>query len=132
MTDNKLTLQDCFKYPEAEIRHIGGSFKDVFELIIRSYDANMSTLYMLADYNCKLILRDISELTDKEIKKCHDIALWDGDGVPIDERRILIDEKLKFWDCSLSKAERDLADYLKEINVDIYGFLKCGKAVKND
>jgi len=128
MTD-KLTLSDCFKYPNASlINKLGLKCENLTEFISATDGQDLD--FTLQDDGFKLILREITDLTDKEIKKCHDIALWDGDGVPIDERRILIDEKLKFWDCSLSKAERDLADYLEEINIDIHGFLKSGKAVK--
>ena len=128
MTD-KLTLQDCFKYPEAEIRHnSGGSFKDVFELIIRSYDANMSTLYMLADYDCKLILRDISELTDEERKHILNNFIFDLyiDTVGISE--IVWNNFDDLLACCEHRKES--IDYLRSINIDIDGFLQSGKAVK--
>ena len=122
MTDNKLTLQDCFKYPEAEIRHIGGSFKDVFELIIRSYDANMSTLYMLADYDCKLILRSIEQLTDEEKKHIDRLAC-------INPIRYVIYESIEL-SYAIMKDDLQICDYLCSIGVDIHGFLQSGKAVK--
>ena len=122
MTD-KLTLQDCFKYPEAEIRHnSGGSFKDVFELIIRSYDANMSTLYMLADYDCKLILRSIEQLTDEERKHIDRLAC-------INPIRYVIYES-KELDYAIMKDDLQICDYLRSINIDIDDYLLSGKAVK--
>ena len=135
MTD-KLTLQDCFKYPEAEIRHnSGGSFKDVFELIIRSYDANMSTLYMLADYDCKLILRSIEQLTDEERKHIDRLACIN----PITVRsnlkksvlliRYVIYES-KELDYAIMKDDLQICDYLRSINIDIDDYLLSGKAVK--
>lgn len=127
MTDNKLTLQDCFKYPEAEIRHnSGGSFKSVFELIIKSYDVNMSTLYMLADYDCKLILRDISELTDEEKKYINDNFVYE-----------LLEDEESIWFsfdelCSECEDKLGLINYLREKNIIIESedWFKQGKAVK--
>ena len=81
--------------------------------------------------NCKLILRSIEQLTDEEIKKCHDLSFWDREGQSMEERRILIDVKQERWGCSLSKSERDLTDYLRSIKIDIDNFIKSGKAVKD-
>lgn len=128
MTD-KLTLQDCFKYPEAPlISQLGLKCENLTEFI-KAVDGH-DLEFILQDDDFKLILRDISELTDEEIKKCHDLSFWDRQGQSMEERRIIIDVKQERWECSLSKSERDLTDYLRSINIDIDGFLKSGKAVK--
>ena len=125
----KLTLEDCFKYPKAPlINQLKLRCENLTEFI-KAVDGH-DLEFILQDDGFKLILRDIEQLTDKEIKKCHDISFWDREGLSMEERRILIDVKQERWECSLSKSERDLADYLRSIGVDIDGFIESGKAVK--
>jgi len=137
MTD-KLTLSDCFKYPKAKVKKISdaeitGTYKNtvIYENIITfvvKYPMLDEMEYEISF--CKLILREITQLTDEEIKKCHDITFWNYENTSFAERVILIDGKMERWDCSLLKTQRDLADYLRSINIDIDGFFECGKAVK--
>ena len=149
MTD-KLTLQDCFKYPKAKIKRIydaevTGTYKN-----IRLYQ---TFLYMVKDTiklypnikqirssteldfeamcnisNCKLILRDISELTDEERKHILNNFIFDLyiDTVGISE--IVWNNFDDLLACCEHRKES--IDYLRSINIDIDGFLKSGKAVK--
>ncbi len=113
----KLTLQDCFKYPNARIERIteksvGDVFYDnVFELIYRQGDfdsrTNTNTLkgifedYTLCEY--QLILRPIESLTDEE-KKIYD----------------KLDKKI---------YKKDIIDYCRSINIDIDDLQEKGVAV---
>ena len=67
MTD-KLTLQDCFKYPNAKIIKydiLNSGRTVIYDNIIRLIE-NYESGYHIIVHNCKLILRDITELTDEE------------------------------------------------------------------
>lgn len=125
MTDNKLTLQDCFKYPEAPIKHSSGKIKSVFELIIWAYNLNLSVSFILKNYECKLILRDITQLTDGEkeyLSKFLSITYREV------EKYLNGQEMLNF----AFKESLHIADYLREHNIMIEkpDWFKSGKAVK--
>ena len=130
MTENKLTLEDCFKYSEAEIRHNSGRFKSVFELIIGAYNSNLSASFMLKDYDCKLILRDISQLTDEEkdfiVKEFSFRGRLLGSAFFENVEVLLIN-------CSVDKRV-GLIDYFRKQNIMIEpeDWFKSGKAVKDD
>ena len=123
---DKLTLQDCFKYPEAPIIHSRGKLKSVFELIIWAYNLNLSVSFILKDYECKLILRDISELTDEEKKHILNNFIFDLFKDAIGESNWNSFDEL----FAICENKMGLIDYLRSINIDIDGFLKSGKAVK--
>ena len=78
--------------------------------------------------NCKLILRDISELTDEERKHILNNFIFDLyiDTVGISE--IVWDNFNDLLACCEHRKES--MDYLRSINIDIDGFLQSGKAVK--
>jgi len=134
MTD-KLTLSDCFKYPNAKVipADIGkwsGWIKSIdieHKMLVVSLKGFYPEVHMdvhIAD--CKLILRDISELTDEEKEYAEYNYFFEecGDWANICE----------VFKCALGTFDGnnsvELADYLRSINVDIDGFFKCGKAVK--
>lgn len=117
MTD-KLTLSDCFKYPNAKVipADIGkwsGWIKSIdieHKMLVVSLKGFYPEVHMdvhIAD--CKLILRDISELTGKE--------------------KNYIGKTMGLLSI-ISKDRIELIDYLRSINIDIDRFLECGKAVK--
>ena len=138
MTDNKLTLQDCFKYPFAKIVR--------FDLVL---GVKIDTFYSIQDFieesaryalisdkeisNCKLIRRDISELTDEEMEKisndylfvkCYSVKLFN------ELFGIISVGKLINYIANKENLLLPLFDYLRSINIDIDGFIKSGKAVK--
>jgi len=125
---DKLTLQDCFKYPNAKITSLTGItiFANVRILIEYAYKSGLSVLNVLDSFKLKLILRDISELTDEEKEYAEYNYFFEecGDWANICE----------VFKCALGTFDGnnsvELADYLRSINVDIDGFFKCGKAVK--
>ena len=113
---NKLSLEDILKYHKAKVISAGkgkwtGWIKDIhlqsksLTLILKGYFPETEMWILISD--CKLILRTIEQLTDEEIKKCHDLSFWDREGQSMEERRILIDIRQERWECSLSKSERE-------------------------
>jgi len=130
MTD-KLTLQDCLKYYKAEIipADIGmwsGWIKSIdlegkmLVISLKGYYPEVDMEVPIAD--CKLTLRDISELTDEEKQHIDKLACFS----PI---RYIIYESNEY-DYSLMEDDLQIFDYLRSINIDIDGFLQSGKAVK--
>ena len=136
MADNKLTLQDCCKYPNAKINYYShiqslvARFINISEFIaLRKFDAEDD----IAD--CKLTLRDISQLTDEERKHIDRLACIN----PITVRsnlkksvlliRYVIYES-KELDYAIMKDDLQICDYLRSINIDIDDYLLSGKAVK--
>jgi len=107
MTD-KLTLSDCFKYPNASlINKLGLKCENLTEFISATDGQDLD--FTLQDDGFKLILRDISELTGKE--------------------KNYIGKTMGLLSI-ISKDRIELIDYLRSINIDIDRFLECGKAVK--
>ena len=127
MTD-KLTLSDCFKYPNAKIIKydiLNSGRTVIYDNIIRLIE-NYESGYHIIVHNCKLILREITDLTDEEKKYINDNfsyelfrdALGESNWNSFNELFAVCENKM------------GLIDYLRSINIDIDGFLKSGKAVK--
>ena len=127
---DKLTLQDCFKYPEAPIIHSRGKLKSVFELIIWAYNLNLSVSFILKDYECKLILRDISELTDEEKQYINDNYIDNLFKDTFNLDNIIWNDYTEIMSICNNKLE--LIDYLREKNIMVEkeDWFKSGKAVK--
>lgn len=137
---NKLTLQDFCKYNKAKVKN----GKDINEIErIDFYDNMFKTEFgdWIFAKNCKLILRDITQLTDEEKEHIAETYLndsFDNSHIPktngksvasiqnIQEQITLILEI-----CSFEQIV-EFIDYLRSINIDIDGFLESGKAVKED
>lgn len=140
---NKLTLQDCFKYPNAKVieydfYNTGQSreYKNIMDYINKHKEYYDFTKLL---FNCKLILRDITQLTDEEKEHIAETYLndsFDNSHIPktngksvasiqnIQEQITLILEI-----CSFEQIV-EFIDYLRSINIDIDCFLQSGKAVK--
>jgi hypothetical protein len=137
MTD-KLTLSDCFKYPNAKVipADIGkwsGWIKSIdieHKMLVVSLKGFYPEVHMdvhIAD--CKLILRDISELTGEEKKYINDNfvyelfkdALGENNYNSFDELFAVCDNKV------------ELINYLRSKNIMIEpeDWFKQGKAVKD-
>ena len=117
----KLTLADCYKYNKSTITseptiHVFSNVKVVIEYA----HENMLTIQEIIDFNnLKLILRDLSQLTDEEnieLKKLYEEA------IAIAEK----DETMS-WESS-----KTIVDYFRKIGVDIDGMFASGKAVKDE
>ena len=114
----KLTLEDCFKYPKASlINPLGLKTKSVIELIIYCYNANITINELIKIDNLKLILRSIEQLTDEEKKH-------------IVENFLCFQENYKtfscgveyLFNCSFNETTNysvELADYLRKKNIMI-------------
>ena len=140
MTDNKLTLADCLKYPNAKILDYTGSkdnpndYRNIYDYIYKQGQLDGMNLEEITedifnDYyicNCKLILRDISELTDEEKKHILNNFIFDLFKDAIGESNWNSFDEL----FAICENKMGLIDYLRSINIDIDGFLKSGKAVK--
>ena len=128
MTDNKLTLQDCFKYPEAPlISQLGLKYENLTEFI-KAVDGH-DLEFILQDDDFKLILRDIGDLTDEERKHILNNFIFDLYIGTVGISEIVWDNFDDLLACCEQRKES--IDYLRSINIDIYGYLKSGKAVKN-
>lgn len=123
----KLTLEDCYKYPKARIKADTKDFKNVFTFTIYSFNSNLSSNQILREENCKLILRDISQLTDEEKrhidKKFLPIVLDTEETI-----NLPLKDSMNFIEYNLII---EFIDHLRSINIDIDNFIKSGKAVKD-
>ena len=140
MTD-KLTLQDWMLYNNSTLLYknekhkifSANYFNEFVELIHNNYwdmdilDKNSFT-DLIPISNCKLILRDISELTDEERKHILNNFIFDLyiDTVGISE--IVWNNFDDLLACCEHRKES--IDYLRSINIDIDDYLLSGKAVK--
>lgn len=132
MTD-KLTLQDCFKYPETPIQFINND-NIIRQGYIRAIEIHSDTeleietfpiaFYHKAVSDCKLILRDITELTDEEKQYIIDNNFMDNIEVLFEYD---INEIIRN---TYSNKTIKLINYFQKIGIDIHGYLKSGKAVK--
>ena len=141
MTDNKLTLADCLKYPNAKILDYTGSkdnpndYRNIYDYIYKQGQLDGMNLEEITedifnDYyicNCKLILRDISELTDEEKKHILNNFIFDLFKDAIGESNWNSFDEL----FAICENKMGLIDYLRSINIDIDDYLLSGKAVKN-
>lgn len=132
MTDN-LTLKDCFLYSKATIISdpTTNTFSNVKNLIEYAHES-MLTIQQLLDFNnCKLILRDISQLKDEEKLYIYNTFCNNYE----EDKALLKDTFYNFMEilayCGTENAV-DLADYLREKNIMIEkeNWFASGKAVK--
>ena len=142
MTDNKLTLQDCCKYPNAKILDYTGSkdnpndYKNIYDYVhtLGSFDSRNledTTEDIFNDYyvcNCKLILRELGELTDEERKHILNNFIFELYIGTVGISEIVWNNFDDILACCENRKES--IDYLRSINIDIDGFLQSGKAVK--
>lgn len=123
----KLTLEDCYKYPKARIKADTKDFKNVFTFTIYSFNSNLSSNQILREENCKLILRSIEQLTDEEKrhidKKFLPIVLDTEETI-----NLPLKDSMNFIEYNLII---EFIDHLRSINIDIDNFIKSGKAVKD-
>jgi len=113
----KLTLQDCYKYPNAKIKG-----KECFGSI-ESFSIKSTIEWYRGDKNLdiseyKVVLRSIDKLKEEEKDTIDNITMYDKEllelGTIVDYRHYSI----------------AVMDYLRSINIDIDGFIDNGKAVK--
>lgn len=129
----KLTLQDCFKYPNARILKTwdNGNSKTNIETFLWRQGENIGD--DISD--CKLILRPLSSLTDEEkkiIKSYFRDVYGYSDRSGINKYHI---DNINWLDissitvCCEPKYLKDLFDYLRSINIDIDNLQEKGVAV---
>ncbi len=115
----KLTLADCFKYPNA---HIKSKRKHFFLNVLDYLEWNLQSI---ETKNLQLTLRSIDQLTDAE-RKCIDNICgklsWENWQRSFEGIYTILS----------NKKTLELFDYLRSINIDIDGFIESGKAVKNE
>ena len=121
MTENKLTLADCFKYYNSRlIEKDGFKFNNIAEFLGCKFDS-------LDNY--QLELRTIGQLTDEEKKHiAKNFLLVDWNVLAHNTNQITLIHIMS-W-CEFEKL-KDLLDYFREIGVDIDGMFVSGKAVKD-
>ena len=122
MTENKLTLEDCFKYYKATIIYEQEKFFGIGDF----FRCSNPTLNIS---DCKLILRDIPQLTDEEkqyIVKNFVFVSWN-----VFEKLTELNLTVLMGYCWFLKL-KDLFDYLREKNIMIEkpDWFEIGKAVK--
>ena len=127
MGKEKLTLADCFKYPNAKI----APYNNIYEMIQSFYFGEDLIYYSLDDCNnafestlmaSQLKLRPLSDLTEGEESNIGNLLC--NVGIDWDNVKTLDDL------CSYHYGKsKDLIDYLRSINIDIDGFIEAGKAV---
>ena len=138
MTD-RLTLADCYKYPEADVQFTTDD-NTIQRGYVRAIQVHSDTeleiecfpisFYHKTVSDCKLILRDISQLTDDEKKYIAKNFLLVDWGVLEGRTNQITLIHIMSW-CEFEKL-KDLLDYFREIGVDIDGMFKSGKAAKDD
>jgi len=123
----KLTLQDCFKYPNARIKFMLENKDNIYDIkIYYSFINKLGCENGMYDSSipvsdCKLILRPLSSLTDEEINNSKDLTskfIWETNVI----------------ECPISPGELTkyrilLIDYLRSINIDIDNLQEKGVAV---
>ena len=126
MTENKLTLEDCFKYYKATIIYEQEKFFGIGDF----FRCSNPTLNIS---DCKLILRDIPQLTDEEKIYINDNLFYGlfKNTVSLNANAIWnsFDELL-----AVCEDKTALIDYLRGNNILIEpeDWFKSGKAVKDD
>lgn len=124
MDRDKLTLQDCFKYPNARIsemypmdNYVYSNLTDKITDLIKN-DEIIFPETELTD--CRLILRSIDELTEEEKNGLKELCE--------ENWKMLVPGYYK--EVYLNFGHLKCFDYLRNINIDIDGFIDSGKAVK--
>jgi len=112
----KLTLQDCFKYPNARIKfkRDNEQWIDVHSFIYDYYSIGEPT-FSIED--CKIQLRPLSSLTVEEKK-----IIWAIENTTIEikkEKSVVV----------LNMRNVETSDYLRSINIDIDNLQEKGVAV---
>lgn len=134
--NEKLTLQDCCKYPNALIRYQMNQFPVSFLEFIEDEYIENDYRKRPFDYihdtleKSQLILRPLSSLTEEEKNE-----LWK---FTTDDKLIFeyqYDESTKslyadYYTPDIYSCHKEVIDYLRGINIDIDGFLANGKAVQ--
>ena len=141
MTD-RLTLADCYKYPEADVQFTTDD-NTIQRGYVRAIQVHSDTelvidcfpisFYHKAVSDCKLILRDIPQLTDEEKIYINDNLFYGlfKNTVSLNANAIWnsFDELL-----AVCEDKTALIDYLRGNNILIEpeDWFKSGKAVKDD
>jgi len=125
MGKEKLTLADCFKYPNAGIMTEFGK-SAINKILIGAealtlwmHDRPVEYLKTVGVEHCQLILRSIDQLTEDEI---------------LEIGKIIVNDNREFLDLDtilVQMKQVRIADYLRSRNIDIDGFIENGKAVKS-
>jgi hypothetical protein len=113
MKTEKLTLQDCFKYPKAKIKDGSIIWDNLTNFIMEESELHH-------DLDWKLILRPKSSLTDEENKKLV-MLLGDIDGNGNETLSI------PAWD--IYRDDIITMDYMRSINIDIDGLKERGLCI---
>jgi len=128
-SETKLTLSDCYKYYNAEIKIGDIIVLNIYGLIINNIERPAK--YLFENYDCKLILRNLSQLTFEEKLYIYDIFCNNYE----EDKALLKDTFDNFMEilayCGTENAV-DLADYLrsKSIMIEKPDWFEIGKAVK--
>lgn len=121
-----LTLIDCMKYPNAIIRNKKGLELTLKGFISSCHGCNMD--YFLRIDKCKLLLRDITQLTYEENKYIRNYFFISVDIDIVDYKD---DTLYNILDSGTGEQSfLELFDYLRSISIDIDGFIKSGKAAR--
>lgn len=131
--NEKLTLADCFKYPNAKVFYDNIQYEihyilkytelvwlktGVFEEGKDAGDIPIS--------DCKLILRPLSDLTEGESNYCEKLEREFPNQYYTVNKKYCRNERDKV---RLHFRNIKIVDYLRSINIDIDGFIEAGKAV---
>ena len=114
METEKLTFEIACLYPNAKFV-INGK---VQYRNLKHFLGFSNPFYQISD--CQLQLRSIEDLTEKEKQEINDIIDDKYDGTKDIFTGVYI----------ISNYSKYVFDYLRSINIDIDGFIECGKAVK--
>lgn len=122
MTEDKLTFRDALLYPKAMIVKNATKYINIIAFIVH-HPISDEMQYEIT--NCKLILRDIPQLTDEEKQYIIDKNFMHNIEVLFEYD---INEIIRN---TYSNKTIKLIDYFREIGVDIDGMFASGKAVKD-
>lgn len=132
----KLTLTDCYKYPNAVIREykrdkVIHEYKNLLELLaFKCVTVWIKPKYQLKEANkylakCKLHLRTLDSLTEQEKNDLLDIALKDKCLKVLSAK----DYSHGNFDNDLFQLDIKRTNYLRSISLDIDGLEQSGRAV---
>lgn len=127
----KLTLTDCFKYPNAKIRGYEKGrcvveYRDIKEFLYLKFSCSYRNIDIHERLSkCKLQLRTLDSLTEQEKNDLLDIALKDKCLKVLSAK----DYSHGNFDNDLFQLDIKRTDYLRSISLDIDGLEQSGKAV---
>lgn len=142
MKTEKLTLQDCFKYPNGKIKSNLKEYANVIHFINENFNTYISreqkgySKDFISD--CKLILRPLSSLTDEEKIEISDYIFDGWDEMPVTcfymveefiESIYEVGDNDEFDHVWSAKDYIELINKLREWNIDIDGLQERGIAV---